>query len=183
MSAIRLILAVFIVLAATLARAEELPQFPKPGPEHELLRQLAGEWDAAMKCNFEPGKPPIESTGTYTGKMEVGGFFLITEYKGEFAGQPFQGRGTSGYDSFQKKYKGTWVDSMSPAIYHTEGSFDKAGKVFSERMEGPGPDGKPMKMRMTTEIKDADHMVFTMYNIDKDGKETQAMEIAYTRKK
>ena len=156
--------------------------FPKPSAEHEQLKLLAGEWDAQVKCH-QPGKGAEESKGRYSAKMDVGGFFLVTEFQAEIGGQPFQGRGFNGYDPAKKKYTGVWVDSMSPGIYNSEGEFDKAGKVFTETMQGPGPDGKPMKMRMTTELKDSDHMVFKMYAPGEDGKDALMMEIAYTRKK
>jgi hypothetical protein len=40
-----------------------------------------------------------------------------------------------------------------------------------------------MKMRMTTEIKDKDNLLFKLYNPGEDGKEQLVMEISYTRKK
>lgn len=162
-------------------RAQE---FPKPGPEHEHLKAMAGEWDAEVKFYAKPGEAPIESKGQYSGKLDVGGFFLITDFKGSpVGGEKFHGRGLTGYDPFKKKYTGVWVDSMSPAMYTTEGEFDKQGKVYTETMQGPGPDGKVVKMRLTTEIKDKDHMVFKMYSPAEDGKEKLTMEISYARKK
>ena len=133
-----------------------------------------------LKADPQQGDPK-GSASRYTGTHDK--LATVTEFKGEFAGAPFQGRGLTGYDPHQKKYRGVWVDSMSPTIYTTEGSFDDAGKVYSETMEGLHPDGKPAKMRMTTEVKGKDQMVFKMYARGEDGKENQMMEIAYTRKK
>lgn len=169
-----------LVSLPSIAAAQE---FPKPGPEHAALKAMTGEWDGKVKFYFDPSSPPMESTGTFSAKLDVGGFFLFTDYKGDMAGAPFHGRGTTGYDPFKKKYVGTWVDSMSPAIYNVEGSFDESGKTFSESMSGPGPDGTPMKFRMVTQVADADHMTFTMFMIGADGKDTKLMETAYTRKK
>ncbi len=182
MKTIRLasLIAAGLVLLAGGAPAQD---FPKPGVEHEQLKQMTGLWDAHVKCTFEPGKSPQESKGGYTGKLDVGGYFLVTEFKGEILGKPFQGRGLTGYDPFKKKYVGVWVDSMSPALYTMEGAFDKSGKVFTEIMDGPDPQGKPMKMRATTEIKGQDQMHFQMHVRGPDGKESLIMEIAYTRKK
>jgi hypothetical protein len=174
---------VLAMLLSTLgARAQEPPQFPKPGPEHDRLKPMAGQWDAKVTAYCTASSSgPERAAGRYTAKLDLGGFFLVTKFKCELAGKQFQGRGLIGYDSFKKKYVGVWVDSMSPAIYHSEGAFDAAGKVYTETMEGPGPDGKPMRMRITTELKDKDHMRFQMFAPDKDGKETLMMEIGYTR--
>jgi hypothetical protein len=182
MNAVRLLsfALVALVLFAADTRAQD---YPKPGPEQERLKQLVGTWDAVIKCSMEPGKAPQESKGMSKSSMGLGGFFLISEFKGEMFGHTFEGRSITGYDPYKKKYTGVWVDSMSPSLYATEGSFDKSGKVFTEIMEGAGPDGKPMKMRCTTTVKDANHMHFQLYAPGQDGKEALMMEIAYTRKK
>jgi len=176
-------LAAVIAIAILSAGSVWAQEPPKPGPEHEKLKQMAGDFDAKAKL-YIPGTPAQESKGDYKAKMDLGGLFLVSEYKGEMFGQVFQGRGLTGYDTFKKKYTGVWVDTMSPAIYTLEGAFDKSGKVYTETMEGPDPmTGKTMKMRMTTEIKDKDHMAIKMYGPGEDGKEFMMMEIAYTRKK
>ncbi len=168
------------LVLSTMVRAQDMP---KPGPEHAKLKETAGAWNAVIKSTFEPGKPPHESKGEYMAKLDVGGFFLITEFKASFGGVPFHGRGITGYDPYKKKYVGVWVDSMSPGIFRSEGVYDKTGKILTEMMEGPDPKGKIMKMRSVTEMKDADHMTFRMYAQGENGKEALMMEIAYTRKK
>ena len=156
---------------------------PKPGPEHEKLKQMAGEWEAKTKLHI-PGVPATESAGEYKAAMDVGGLFLVGQFKGEMLGQTFIGRGLTGYDTFKKKNTGVWVDSMSTAIYTTEGSWDASGKVLTEHMEGPDPaTGKTMKMRTVLEIADKDRMTMKMYGPDPEGKEFLMMEIVYTRKK
>ena len=169
-----------LVVAAGAARAQE---YPKPGPEQEALKQWAGTWAATVKMYMQPDKPE-ESKGELISKMDVGGFFLVSEFTGNMFGAEFKGRSITGYDPFKKKYTGVWVDSMSPALYSIEGSFDKAGKVFTETMEGPDPMGKTMKMRMVSEIKDKDQIHVKMYGTEPGAdKERLMMEISYTRKK
>ncbi len=171
-----------IAATFTFAAADAQEEFPKPGPQHELLKQMEGEWDAKMVCNFPGIDEPIETTGAMSAKLDIGGFFLISEFTSEFFGQPFKGRAMTGYNPFQKKYTGVWIDSMGPALYNTVGEFSKDGKTFNETMTGPGPDGKEIKFRSVTEIKDKDHTTFTMFMIDEEDKEVQMMKIEYTRK-
>jgi hypothetical protein len=178
MKTMRLVSVAVLVLLVGGTRAQE--DFPKPGPEHAQLKQMTGVWDGLVKCHLPK---PMESKGEYTAKMDLGGFFLATEFKCELFGAPFHGRGFNGYDPFKKKYVGVWVDSMSPAIYTIEGAFDKSGKVFTETMEGPDPKGKPMKMRAVTQIKSKDQMHFQMFVPGEDGKDALMMEVVYTRRK
>lgn len=50
-------------------------------------------------------------------------------------------------------------------------------------IDGPGPDGKPTKIKAVTQYKDDDTRVFTMYMKGADGKEVPSMRISYKRRK
>jgi Protein of unknown function (DUF1579) len=150
------------------ARAQEPP---KPGPEHEVLKKLEGTWDATMKIMG------MESKGTMVWKMDVGGLWLTSNFEGDFGGMKFHGRGFDSYDSMKKKYVAVWVDSMSTSPMTMEGTYDKDTKTLTMAGEGPGPDGKPMKFKMVSEMKDDDnvHSKMTMG--------AESFEIVYKRKK
>lgn len=164
-------------VAALLVGAVGLAQEPpQPGPEHKKLKELEGTWDCVMRMG------PEESKAVATYKMDLGGLWLISDFQGEFGGMKFSGKGLDGYDPARKKYVGVWVDSMITSPLVTEGTYDKDGKVLTMTGEGPGPDGKPMKMRMTTEHKDKDTMLFTMYGPGPDDKEAAMFSITYKRR-
>src|SRR5262249_16419951 len=65
-------LAVSLLACCTLAAAgyaQQGPPMPKPGPEHAVLKQDVGTWDATVEM-VEPGKPtPTVSKGTETTSM------------------------------------------------------------------------------------------------------------------
>ena len=90
-------------------------------------------------------------------------------------------RGRTDKGPFQKKYLGAWVDSGSPAIYQTEGSFNVAGDVYTEVSRGPDPSGKPLILRMTTTVAGADQPTFEMYRVNSDGHETLMSEMEHVR--
>jgi hypothetical protein len=160
-----------LVLAARPVAA----QGPQPGPEHEKLKRAVGDWDATVAF------AGMESKGTATYKVGLGGFWLFEEFQGDFGGQKFEGKGSTGYDPIKKKYVTAWTDSMSPSLLILEGNYDKDGKLIMTG-EGPGMDGKPMKMKTVSEVRDNDTTVFTMYNLT-GGKEEEMMKITYKRKK
>jgi hypothetical protein len=171
---IRLLAAAVILAAgAGLARAQETP---KPGPEHEKLKDLVGEWD----CTVKMGPMEVKATATYT--LDFGGFFLIENFEGDFGGMKFKGRGQIGYCPIRKKYFTLWIDSMSPTPLVMQGNFDKEGKTLTEEGEGPNQEGKMAKFKNVSTMPDKDTMNFTMYEM-KDGKDTEMMSIVYKRKK
>jgi hypothetical protein len=148
-----------------------------PGPEHQDLKKMEGTWTAKIKMGEE------ESAGTMTYKMELGGLWLVSTFRGAFGDQKFEGRGMDTYDTKKKKYVSVWADSMSTQPMFMEGTYDKEKKTLTMTGEGAGPDGKPAKYKMVTQMPDDDHHTFTMYGIGPDGQEEKMMTIDYTRKK
>lgn len=171
------ILSCLVSLGLSAARCPA-QESPKPGPEHALLKQHEGTWDAAIKMVADPNNP-AESKGAMICKMDLGGLWLISDFKTD----DFSGHGVSTYDPVAKKYSGVWVDSMSTSIMRMQGEFDKAGKVLTESGEMTGPDGKPVKFKMVTEFKDKDTHQFRMAMVGSDGKDQPMIEIVYRRKK
>ena len=165
-----------VVAAPALA---QMPPMPQPGPEHEMLKKDVGTWDATVEMFMAPGAPPASSKGTETVTM-MGGFWQLNVFQSEMMGQPFEGRGATGYDPVKKKYVGTWIDTMTPGYYTVEGTYDAAKKTMTAVMEGPDPTGAVTKTKATTEWKDADTRVFSMYGPDGT---SVGMRITYKRRK
>jgi hypothetical protein len=167
-----------LVTAAALALSSPLrAQLPQPGPEHEHFKQLVGTWDATVKTGFGPG----ESKGTMVYKLDVGGLWLVGNFKGDFGGMPFQGKGLDTYDPVSKKYVGVWIDSMSTMPMTMTGELDKNTGTMTMTGEGRGMDGKMQKMKSVTKMEDKDNITFTMYGPGPDGKEAMMITIHYKR--
>ncbi len=168
-------LAIVAIVAALVggpgARAQEVP---KPGPEHELLKQREGTWETTMKAGG------MENKGTVTYKMELGGLWLVGSLESDLGGQKFSGKSLDTYDARKKKYVGLWFDSMSTTPLTMEGSYDPAKKTLTLVGEGPGTDGKPTTWRSVSEMPDRDTSELSMYVGDaKDPMFT----VTYKRKK
>lgn len=118
---------------------------------------------------------------TYT--MGLGGMWLIGDFDGEFGGLKFQGKSMETYDPALKQYRSVWADSFTTAPRLMEGNWDKDNKVLTMTGQGCGPDGTSTKFKSTTEIKDADTVVFVLFMSDKDAKEQPMVTITYKRKK
>jgi hypothetical protein len=183
--------AVLAALAATALAQEKkpsaappagMPPMPTAGPEHAILKDQAGVWDATVQMWMAPNQPPSVSKGVETNTM-VGDFWLVTDFKSEMMGQPFLGHGTMGYDPAKKKYVSTWVDSMTPSISLGESDYDAATRTFTGWTDGLDYEGKPTKVKAVTVWKDPATRIFTMSVKAPDGKEATAMRITYTRQK
>jgi len=174
----------FGMLAATGVVAQ-MPELPKPGPEHAILAKDAGTWDAVIEMGGIGGAPPMTSKGVEVGTVGCGGLCLVVEFNAELMpGMPFAGRGLTIYDGKKKKYVGSWSDSMSGTLQISESTYDPAAKSITGWMEGTDPgSGAIVKTRAVTAYPDDDHRVMTMFVNGPDGKEMQTMKISYTRRK
>jgi hypothetical protein len=171
-----------VLAGGTVARAQEAPKMPAPQKEHQWLGQLAGEWDTEAEMLVEPGKPTVKNKGTMSTRI-LGGYWAVSDVKGDFMGAPFSGLMTVGFDVQKKKYVGTWVGSMCDWLCKYEGTA--AGNILTLNTEGPNPadPSKLVKMRDVIELKDKDHQVMTSSMLGEDGKWITFMTLHAKRKK
>ena len=164
-----------VVVSLISTSASLFAQAPQsPGKEHEELKALAGVWDAAMKM---ADGSEVKAESEY--KMICEGMWLTSDFRGDFGGTMFQGKGLDGYDSGKKQYVSVWVDSMSGSPMVMTGQKD--GKVTTMTGEGPGPAGDAKYKTISTQDS-RDKMSFQMF-MTADGKDVEVMSITYTRRK
>jgi hypothetical protein len=146
----------------------------KPGPEHDVIKRLEGNWTILMKAGG------MEYKGTMAYKMELGGLWLVGSMESDFGEGKFTGKSLDTYDAAKKKYLTVWVDSMSTTPIFMEGTYDAKTKTLTMTGEAPDMEGKLAKWKSVTEYPDNDTVNFTMYLAD--AKEPM-FSIVYKRKK
>ncbi|HVS10466.1 MAG TPA: DUF1579 domain-containing protein, partial [Planctomycetota bacterium] len=132
------------------------------GPEHALLKKMAGTWDTTVKFMI-PGMPPDISKGSETSRM-LGDLWLVSDFEGTAMGGPFKGHGIMGYDPAKKKYVGVWVDTMTSHPQLSEGTYDAGTRTMT--MTAKGMDmatGQPVDQRHVSRFIDDDTAVFEMF--------------------
>jgi len=166
------------------AMMEKMTRAATPGPQHEMLKKMAGEWNAKVTSQMDPSQPPAVEQSTSTLTMLMDGRYCQEVTSGNMMGQPFSGMGLTGYDNVLGKYVSTWIDNMGTGIMTSFGTADASGKVITwiGTMSDPVT-GKPSKARMVTTITDDDHHTFEMYGTPPGGKkEMKMLTIEYSRK-
>ena len=169
--------------AMSAAEMEAMQKAATPGEPHKHLARMAGDWTFTNKMWMDPSQPPMDSGGTMHGETILGGRYVQTAWSGAFMGQPFEGRGTDGYDNIAKQYVSSWMDNLGTAILYSTGSCDDKGMKCS--MKGDMMD--PMtcqKSYMRSEVTWTDDNTFKneMYGPGPDGKEFKWMEMVVKRK-
>jgi hypothetical protein len=162
---------------------DRMMKYATPTKAHEFLKNYVGTWDVEVKSFEQPGAPPIVSEGTMTGELVLGGRFALCHFDSQMMGTPFTGMQLMGYDLYQMKYAGIWIDSMSTAFYPTTGTLDASGKVLTEIGLWPDPmTGGSQKVKIVTTIVGPGQYTWKVFIAGPDGKEFMSMDITYTKK-
>ena len=168
------------ILLVARAVAQSVADVVRPGPVHAALARFAGSWDVTLEVGAAEGA--VRST---TAQAEVsvayGGFWLVEDVRGTFAGAPFAGHGLLGFDPKRQVCVRTWVDGMGASPLQTEGTFDADGKVLT--MTGTGPDlhGRPARVQSVFTWRDRDHGDCVVSTTAADGSASR-LRLAYARR-
>jgi len=159
------------VLVQSALLGQEAPAFPASQKEHAWLQQFVGEWDVTSEAVMEPGQPPIKCTGTMSSRM-LGGFWVVSEMTNEMMGTKMTAIQTIGYDPLEKKYLGTFIDSMQGHMWKYLGTVDPTGKILTLEAEGPNfmQAEKMSKYQDVYEFKSKDHILMSSLMQGDDGK-------------
>jgi hypothetical protein len=153
-------------------------QMSKPQEEHRKLQGLAGTWTGEEKIHPSPWDPKGgAATGRIQSRIDLDGFFLISDYVEERGGQTsYRGHGVFGYDTNERCYTMHWFDSMgSPCQSAARGKWE--GNVL--RFENKHPMGHS---RYVYTFEGEGRYAFKIEN-SQDGKQWATfMEGRYTRR-
>lgn len=169
-----------LFLVAAVAVAQTVTEPARPGPAHALLSRFTGSWDVTFE--FVGADGAVRSTSAAAEvAVAYGGFWLIEDVRGSFAGAPFAGHGLLGFDPSRQVCVRTWVDSMVPLPLRAEGTFDGDGTVLT--MQGTGPDlhGQPARVHSVFTWRDHDHGDCVVRTTATDGAET-VLRLVYSRR-
>jgi hypothetical protein len=155
---------------------------PGPTAEHKIFKSDVGTWDATMKVFEAEGAEPTVAKATETNEM-IGDLWLVSRFESELAGLKFVGLGTWGYDPEEKKYVGTWIDSMNPYPQTARGDYDPATKTLTAVAEGRNPvNGEKVTYKETARTVDENTRLFEMFMPGEDGEYWKMLEVEYKRR-
>lgn len=153
-----------------------------PGPQHQALAAMAGEWELDLTMWMEPGAEPMKSVASASRRMTFDGRFLEEEVTGEFMGQPFLGRAVTGYDNASGKWWSTWIDNHTTGLMVSEGDWDEESNTYTMVSTATDPtSGAKRQVEGTLVVHSADHEVHEMWE-ERGGTRYKSMEIVYRRK-
>jgi Protein of unknown function (DUF1579) len=155
-----------------------------PGAPHKAMQNLVGTWNSTIKMYDNPAGTPTETKGKSTFTSVMDGRYLQEHAEGNFNGMPFNGYGTYGYDNVTKKYVASWIDSMGTGIMQSTGTSPDDGTTINWEGTSSDPiTGKMLTFHSSMKMVNSNEYHFEMNGPGPDGKEIKMMEIQYMRAK
>ena len=153
-----------------------------PAEGHRRLEPIVGTFACRTTFWMAPGQEPMVSEGVSEHRWVLGNRFVEQNYRGTMMGGPFEGIGYTGYDNNQKKYVGTWMDTMGTGIAVSEATGRPTDRAITFSCTCFDPLGSKKEIRTVVRIQDNDHHSFEVYRQGPNGKEFRNMLCEYTRK-
>jgi hypothetical protein len=154
-----------------------MQEMPKPSENHRKLHRFAGNWVGEEKLSPSPWGPGGPAMGRLTGKIDLDGFFVVSDYIEEKDGKTvFKGHNVFGWDGQSNDVVWYWFDSMGfPPAGPSHGNWD--GDTLVLRNSSPQGEG-----RYTFRFEGKDRYYFSIENSRDGGKSWQKfMEGNYKR--
>ncbi|MHC4824546.1 MAG: DUF1579 family protein, partial [Planctomycetota bacterium] len=119
----------------------------QPGPQHEQLQAMAGEWSTKMKMRMGgPDSPWQEYEGHSKIQIALGGRYIIEKFTGELGMMgKMDGLLILGYNNMTEEYESIWMDNMSTWPQFAKGVVNEEGATELSGMmrDVISPDGRP----------------------------------------
>jgi hypothetical protein len=139
---------------------------PKPGPEHQKLAGLVGNWATAGESSESPFGPAQKWTGKITSEWFPGNFAVVRHLEETYSvSGESRGLNVVAYDSSAKTYTWYVVNSMG---FTALGKATILGDVWTALIEMP-VNGKTYKYRGTLRGLGSDKMTYVA-EYSEDGK-------------
>ena len=105
-----------------------------PGPDHERLNAVIGEWDTAIKYWRRPDDEAVELTGSVTCRWILDGRFVEEHAEDKTSqGGGFQSLGYLGYNRKTELYERFWMTNTSTGMFSERGRYDPDANVIRTR--------------------------------------------------
>ncbi len=152
-----------------------------PAAAHQRLDPIVGKFRARSQFWAGVGAPPESGEGESDHLWVLGGRFIEQRYRGKIADMPFEGIGFTGFDNVQRKYVGSWIDTMGTGMMNSLGVGQPTNGEIAFVSEIHEPTGRRQTFRSIIRIANGDRHSYELWTAGPDGREFRTMLVEYTR--
>lgn len=162
---------------------QEWASLSKPGAQHKLLQSFVGEWDVRLTFWSSPNSKGQTSKGLSSIAWMLDGRFVREQFRGEVAGETFEGLGIMGFDNGAREFRSLWIDSLNTAMTVATGRYVPDANTFELSSELYDPLRSGFKVvKSTLRFTSPDTYVLSMQDKSPEGKSFTSFEMIYSRR-
>lgn len=174
--------------AANEALIQEYLQLAIPGPEHELLKKMVGQWDLAIEFWSDPSAASVISAGTADHGLILGDRFLECHSESGMGLAAMEAIIVIGFDRRVKKYTYIGFDTWGTYYITAAGTGDSTGKVLTLSGEDYDPimlftQKYDIVITFESDDKFKSELIFKNPELTGGADRFKMIEITYNRKK
>lgn len=158
----------------------------QPGPEHERLAELAGEWSMDIRMWPAPGAEPMQSSGTAENRMILGNRFLESRSAGGQEPMRIESLILLGFDRRVGRYTSIGLDTWGTYYVTADGVAEPDGTIVLDGVNEDPVSKARETYRMVIRRPDADtyvqELIFTDPVHTRNGEPFKMIEITYRRR-
>jgi Protein of unknown function (DUF1579) len=187
--------AIFSAARADVISTPAVPPFVKrglPGPFHEVLKSLEGEWLVEKRIYIAIGtrdKPAVSSNMVSRRQWVGGGKHLLDITEGSIGASPYYRLGVLGFSNMDHRYEWSTFDGLNSnrMIYRSAPSarpsrtITLTGGFTDQGLLGEETVSKTIAMRTVIQIEDDDRHLIELYFTPPDRPEILIDRSIYTR--
>ena len=160
---------------------QKMMQAIMPGPMHERLARLAGEWTTASTLTVA-GMPPEETVGSAKIMMVLDGRFVHEDMQETMMGQPVRASHLWGYNNGSKKFESVWAYTMSTGLMTMTGETKDDGRTIQWTAQFDNESGIRETLTVThTFVSENEFSVELVGGKMPDGSDGPRMKTTYKR--
>jgi len=162
-------------------RLDELAARNEPGPEHELLAGLVGEWTTKSRYFLNPGEAML-AEGKATNKMILGGRFLSSETTSRGGPVRQEGLNLFGFDRRLEEYTLATFDTWGTQYLTAVGYMNEETQEITVSGEDFDPGMATVALfDIVLRLSGPDEYVLEFFENPTDGERALRVETVYTR--
>ncbi|MFT6040981.1 MAG: hypothetical protein ACI9C2_001147 [Gammaproteobacteria bacterium] len=147
-------------------------------PEHRLLREEVGTWNATIRSFLAPGMPPTESKGVLTSEL-LGEGWLVSEFVGSALGEELRFRRTVGFDGERNRATGVLIDPDAANVCLLDGTYDANLHKRTLTYELKDLHGVTRSYKSVEKTVDAENRTFFLFEVMESTEEVPVLLVNY----
>ena len=148
-------------------------------PEHRLLTEEVGTWNATIRSFLAPGMPPTETKGVLTSEL-LGEAWLVSEFVGTVFGEELRFHRTVGFDGERNRATGVLITPEATNVGILEGTYDANLHKRILTYELTDFEGITRSYKSVEKIVDAENRTFHLFEVKETTEEVPVLLVDYT---